>query len=638
MLSSRRFDRARVGAKVAITAASRIARRVLVALIAHAFEGSNICRNVLTKAFSSRTEILLPTICVYSVVVVTHTGERLASMVSEYRDRLRDSEVVMAPLTLGAARLTRYSFSRMLLRRAVVDGWQAQRVLFEIDAEGCGEAAYEIRIADRVFHFVAFTTTLDESEHTDRVVANNWEITGALVEGDLTNELMAMLRAEVPKQEDGRVDARVLVLTRGNRSLRFFQYIVDCLAGGGQPDAELVGDAGYMMRSTAFYGNGKYGMRSFAGYAPSHPLRVPYRAQMLAAWLYRELSYDVIEHCAARQGGTRAVAFDDQWKRFFGLGNATGLGLVPYAMKHPHVIHAWAAVREIALAQVREMTVTEARCRALCDWIDRARDAFSTGTTDECAPFLNPRELVGFIDQIHAKFDELRSHPRAWDELYRWASDQSAELTELVVALLIEIHEGDDEVIDEMFYVDEGCSVDPGLTVGSLVDLLAQRFSWLDQLDLAATDADHYLWLISDNTEEPRRAPRARFRSDGRDVAIDVALRVAELSRALELADKDLSVTTLLRDQPELRMAVERVVTSGDVYGEPRDNVCSANFLPLQLQRFQLAMYGMDNFKPKSTDWLRVTLFQGAPRLADLGNDAAMIDQWAMPARPGSQP
>lgn len=44
-------------------------------------------------------------------------------------------------------------------------------------------------------------------------------------------------------------------------------------------------------------------------------------------------------------------------------------------------------------------------------------------------------------------------------------------------------------------------------------------------------------------------------------------------------------------------------------------------------------MYGMDNFKPKSTDWLRVTLFQGAPRLDDLGPNTT--DDWVLPPRPG---
>ena len=66
-----------------------------------------------------------------------------------------------------------------------------------------------------------------------------------------------------------------------------------------------------------------------------------------------------------------------------------------------------------------------------------------------------------------------------------------------------------------------------------------------------------------------------------------------------------------------------------------RDSPCADGYLPLQVQRLQLAQYGMDNFKPKSTDWLRVTLFQGAPRFQDLA-DGTFDDGWMMPALPES--
>jgi hypothetical protein len=49
---------------------------------------------------------------------------------------LRSPEVVMRPEMLGAARLTRYSFSRTMLRRAVADGWTAGLVHQDLDAEG----------------------------------------------------------------------------------------------------------------------------------------------------------------------------------------------------------------------------------------------------------------------------------------------------------------------------------------------------------------------------------------------------------------------------------------------------------------------------------------------------------------------
>ncbi len=552
-------------------------------------------------------------------------------MLERRRSSVRPAAVVMRPDTLGAARLTRYSFSRMMLRRASTDRWLARRTSFQIDAQGRGESIYRLDIGDAMFHFVAFTTTIDESEHTDRVVANRWEITAALAEGELTDDLLELLRSEVPKQEDGRLDSRVLVLTRGNRSVRFFQYLVDALARGEQPEPDEVADAGYIMRSTAFYGNGKCGVRSFEGYSDAHPLNVPFRAQFVAAWLFRELSYDLVEHCARARGGDRAALFDQAWRRYFGLGNATGLGLVPYALHHPRVINAWAGVRELALADVRTYELTAERAAALEWWIRRAHRHFDEGTDDDCHPFTSTRGLAPKAAQIGRAFAAVTHRSLPFDELYRWAADQDVETTELVVSLLIELHEESDEVVDRLLRVDEHPPLDPTLTIGEVRTLLETHFGWLDSVD---PEEDACWWLISDNTEEPRRMRRDRLAPDGRDVAIDVANRMVRLRAWLDTESADASIQTVLRQRPEHRFAVERLQQTGVPYGEPRDNVCAVGFLPLQLQRFQLAVYGMDNFKPKSTDWLRVTLFQGAPRLSDMRTD--MDDAWVLPQRPST--
>lgn len=78
---------------------------------------------------------------------------------------------------------------------------------------------------------------------------------------------------------------------------------------------------------------------------------------------------------------------------------------------------------------------------------------------------------------------------------------------------------------------------------------------------------------------------------------------------------------------PWHRGALGRALSLLDVpYGEVRTNLLAEDFLPLDLQRFQLAVYGMDNYSPQSTDWLRVTLNSGAPRAADVR--AGIADDW----------
>ncbi len=564
------------------------------------------------------------------------TGGALADAAAEVASALRDPAVVMDPATVGAARPFRHSFSRSLIRRAASAEWRLVDRHVALDDEGQGEVRYVIEAEGHTLSFVGFTIVTEEGGHTDRVIGTDWEITAALVDGPLDDELLATLRSEVPKQERGRLDPRVLTLTRGNRSVRFFDAVADRLAAGRQPDPELVADTRYLMRSTAFYGNGKYGMRSFDGLDAEHPVGAPYRAQMLCGWCYRELSFDVVEHVARVRGGDAAARLDDGWDRFFGLGNATGMGLVPFAFKHPAIVDAWASVREVGLARVRARRPDPDEVAVVRAWLLRACEHFATGTDRDCAPFHSPAQLVGITDTLLRFVDDEFADgitDGCWDRLLAMADSIDVEMRELLVAALGEIDRTTDAEVDEWLRVDESSVATPE-TVAELRARIAERFGWLDGVALD----DTYWWLLTDNNEEPRRAPHDRLDADNRELVIDVALRVRRLRDTLESWDAAAAVAEVLVAHPEHRLAVDRLAGPAHRYGEPRDNACSADYLPLQLQRFQLAMYGMDDYRPKSTDWLRVALFQGAPRLADLGTPDRLTDDWMLPARPGTGP
>ncbi|MFT4656007.1 MAG: hypothetical protein ACJAXA_001310 [Candidatus Aldehydirespiratoraceae bacterium] len=553
---------------------------------------------------------------------------------------LRSPDDVMSPKRVGAARLTRYSFNRTLLRRIASEGWTVTQAQLKLDAQGRGHAVYRVDAGGWEFNFVAFTTTLAEDQHTDRVVAGAWEITGALIDGPIDDDYLAELAVAIPLQEEARLDARVLVLTRGNRSVRFYDYLVEQLASGNQPDANHVADAGYIMRSTAFYGNGKFGMRSFLGYEENHPLRTPYRSQMLAAWLFRELSYDSVERCARLRGGHQAVGFNEQWRTYFGLGNATGLGLVPYFMKHPRVIDTWFGLRETALANVRGRLRDDSAVADLRRWISRAVAHFATLGSGNRAPWCCPVEIAERAERIGSELDRCEHDPYPFEALWAWGNSQDIETTELLVSMLIELDtDTSDDDADAALFVNESVDVVPTMSLTELRSLLCERFGWIDDLGLEQLDASYSWWVISDNTEEPRRVNRSRLDPQHREVTIDVARQTLRLRGALDRAlagEKVGNVGRFLCEHPEHRTAVLRVLGADTPYGELRDNPCDRSFLPLEAQRFQLAMYGMDNFSPKSTDWLRVTLNQGAPRaqLTPTDRASALADDWIWPARP----
>jgi hypothetical protein len=114
---------------------------------------------------------------------------------------------------------------------------------------------------------------------------------------------------------------------------------------------------------------------------------------------------------------------------------------------------------------------------------------------------------------------------------------------------------------------------------------------------------------------------------------VGVALMMAALAGGLRAVPADTPVWKFAIEHPQHTAALDRLSTVvGLRYGEPRVNACDRRFLPLDLQRLQLAVYGMENFSPQSTDWLRVTLFSGAPRADEVA--AGLDDDWMFAVKP----
>ncbi len=120
---------------------------------------------------------------------------------------------------------------------------------------------------------------------------------------------------------------------------------------------------------------------------------------------------------------------------------------------------------------------------------------------------------------------------------------------------------------------------------------------WVRRFDFDDPDELAHFWFSSENNEEPRRGRRGIDPGENVEHPIDIARSVASLDRDLAAAHGEASVAAFLVEHPWHRGIVARVQTLADVpYSEAHDNLLAEKFLPLNLQRFQLAMYGMDNY------------------------------------------
>ena len=95
------------------------------------------------------------------------------------------------------------------------------------------------------------------------MIAESWDIAFCLWCGKITSKDITELAENLPLQEKGRYSTNVFCISRANKSLRLFEYIVGSLAKGEQPDIEEIKKTGYLVRTTAVYGNGKFGIADY---------------------------------------------------------------------------------------------------------------------------------------------------------------------------------------------------------------------------------------------------------------------------------------------------------------------------------------------------------------------------------------
>ncbi|WP_374392196.1 hypothetical protein [Tabrizicola sp.] len=532
----------------------------------------------------------------------------------------RDPDVVMRLSRMGSAHPMRLSFLRVLLRRLQAEGWRFDRPVWDIDDRGVGRAVYRARGPVRTYCLVAFAHDLPDEMRSDRVIATSWDATFALVDGEPSGADIDRLAANVPLQEAGRLTARELSLSRANHSVRLFSHVVDRLAEGRQPDVAEIEAVGYLMRTTAVYGSGKFGAADRDEIADRPELKAPFQAEMLSVWLTRAFTVDIAEHMARVKGGARAVPLDRDLRRRLGVGNSTGLGMAPFLVRHPRLLNSWMTVRETALARVRALSAADPAAlegfhRALAEATGNARLWHSE----------HPAQ-VAKLTRLRADLSALAAHVRTgwehgamqpWDALWRWGDAYlSEEGQECLLSLLLEPQGALIDDLADALDADEssGFAIDGSLPVAVFRERLACDYAWVDRFDFTDPAQVARFWYVSEEKLEPRLGNRHDEAGQDREQPLGIARAIADLSAALASGDQGETLAAFLLRQPGHRHTVRRVqMLHGLPYAEIRDNVLDQGMLPIDILRCKLAFFGATRFDPRSDLWVRISLFQDQP-------------------------
>ena len=538
---------------------------------------------------------------------------------------LRDPNLVMKLSRLGSFHQSRLSFLRSFLRE--FKSWDYKRDLFDLNESGFGTVIYSFKKNDRVYSLLCFANKLDQEERSDRVIATKWDAAFTLHDGIPSQQDIERLRNEVPKQEIGRLSYKELTLSRANKSVRVFDHVVKSLSNGVQPDKKLLNEVGYLYRTTAVYGSGKFGLADRFRIKDREEIYGPFRLEMMLVYLVRQFTFDQVNHVAKNKNPKKAITLDPEICRNLGVGNSTGLGMAPFIVNHPTLLNNWIYAREICLKKIREIkNVKVEESNIFKECLKKSIKNITSWNTGSV--FQNNKikslltDLNNFIKFIELDFDFTQDF--AFNKIYLLIEEKyEEECVEYLVSMMMEPY---DNIVSQFIGTmssdeEKYFNIPTNRTVLELKDILEKKYSEILKIDFHKKENNQNFWFISKNKEEPRLADRFNEEGSELEQPLAIARDIKKLYETLIKYKNSLTIDQFLLENSHLRHVVRRAfVIEKFPYSEIQDNTIGKSVVPINMLRLKLSFFGALKFDPRSDKWLRICMFQGAPLPEQLKN------------------
>ena len=543
---------------------------------------------------------------------------------------LRNPNIIMKLSRLGSFHQSKLSFLRSFLNE--FKDWEYNRDLFELDEKGYGVAVYSFKKKDRVYSLVCFANKINDNDRSDRVIATKWDAAFTLYDGVPDKKDIKRLKKEVPKQEVGRLSYKELTLSRANRSVRIFNHVIDSLSNGVQPNEDLLKKVGYLYRTTAVYGSGKFGLADRFRIKNREEINGPFRLEMMLVYLVRQFTFDQVNHISKHKNPDNAVTLDKKICKNLGIGNSTGLGMAPFIVNHPTLLNNWILSREKALKKIREIKkVKSADSKLFKECVKNSIKNITSWNTESEYQLgkikLLLKDVEKFLMFLENDFSFNEDYP--FNRIYLWLENETCEeCTEYVVSIMMEPFNGIiDPLIKEMSSDEEKhFNIPTNRTVDELIKILETNYSNIINIDFKKKENNKKFWFISKNKEEPRLADRFDEQGAELEQPLAIARDIKKLYQKLKITEKNICIANFLINNSDLRHVVRRAfIIEKFPYSEIQDNTISEKIIPIDMLRLKLSFFGALKFDPRSDKWLRICMFQGAPLPKELKN---FDDQW----------
>ena len=538
---------------------------------------------------------------------------------------LRHPEDVMKLSRLGSFHQSKLSFLRSFIRE--FKNWEFNRDIFDLDKDGYGVVVYSVRKNKRIYSLICFSQHINAEERSDRVIATKWDAAFVLHDGVPTKNDIERLKENVPKQEIGRMSNKELALSRANKSVRIFDHVVNSLSSGKQPDVNLLNKVGYLYRTTAVYGSGKFGLADRFRIKDRKEICGPFRLEMMLVYLGRQFTFDQINHISKMKNPNEFVSLDKKIAKNLGIGNSTGLGMAPFIVNHPTLLHQWIYNREKALKEIRSIKdVSKKEIEHFKFCLEKSKKIIDTWYTDSKYQNKKIKSLKNDLIKFNEYFSSLKfiSKKYLWNEIFLWIDKYlDEECSEYLISMMMEPYDNIIEPLVKNMSSDEEkyFNIPSSRKLIELKKIIETKYKSILNINFNDKKSNTFFWFISKNKEEPRIANRFEEYGSNLEQPLAIARDIKKVYEKISNENLSKTVADFLVDNDELRHVIRRIFISEKFqYSEIQDNTISESLIPTDMLRLKLSFFGAQKFDPRSDKWLRICMYQGAPLVNEIKN------------------
>ena len=523
---------------------------------------------------------------------------------------------IMQLKNLGSYHPTRLSFSRQLIITLIKENWIFKFQDWNINKLGKGYCIISVKNKNNVFSLIIFSHLIKDEERSDRVIADKWDFTFSLFIGIPNAKELKHLKKNVPLQENGNHLKKQLTLSRANKSKRLFNHFLENLSHGLQPEFEQVKKIGYLLRTTAVYGNGKFGIGDYNFKSDSKILRNGFWAEMLTVYMLKIFSIEYVNFLAKNKS-KNYTKLNDNISDYLGTGNATGLGMAPFVINHPKLIHKWINTKQTLIKiALDKKTLSKNKLKLFLLLLENSKKHINQWEVED-------KKQQNLINQSRKEIDQIINSKLLFEilnsefplkRLLSKFDKINNETREVLYSIFLELFPKITDSYSGKMNVSDRKTLNTNYSVAKIKSLIKLNYSWALKINFNHSSSKYFFWYVSETKQEPRLGLSKEDHGYEKRLPLDIAKQISDLNETLKKMPNKMKISEFCLKHHKFKSIIKRVLINEKYqFSEIHENLEDKKMRPIDILRFKLSFFGACKFDPKSNLWTRITLFQGVP-------------------------